>query len=444
MVVADMFNWESVAEALLDTVGQPHYDLWIRPLKAELADPRIVRLLSPNEFHLDYVRRTHATAIETLVATRFPDWQVEFGVGEPLNEPIPVEQRIPASQLEQPTRPSLHPLLNAQYTFASFVVGTSNQVAHASAASVADNLGMAFNPLFLVGSSGLGKTHLLHAIGHKVHRDEPRKRIFCLPAERFMNEYVNAIRAGRSIEFKDKYRKECDLLLIDDVHALAGREGTQEEFFHIFNSLHENGKQIVLTSDKYPRDMDGLEQRLRSRFEWGLIADIQPPDMETRVAIIRSKAELQQVPIPDDVAVFLATLPTSSVRDLEGHLNRLRAFSNFENRTIDLEFARKTLARLMGEPKVINVDDIIKKVSEAFGVRPQDIRSSSRKSSVTVPRHVAMFLAREKTQMSFPEIGLRFGGRNHATVINACDNVRERMLTDPQFAAIVEQIKKTL
>lgn len=444
MLTVKTGEWEQIALQLQPSVGQPHFDLWIRPLKSQGLRDGVLVLASPNEFHLDYVRRNYAAAIEQAVRAAGHALELTVVEGGQVPPPPVVEAKTPASEREQPDRPKAHPLLNAQYTFETFVVGTSNQVAHASASSVANNLGRAFNPLFLVGGSGLGKTHLLHGIGHEVYRADHKKRIFCLSAERFMNEYVTAIQRGNAIDFKEKYRRECDLLLIDDVHTLAGREGTQEEFFHIFNSLHENGKQIVLTSDKYPRDMSGLEHRLRSRFEWGLIADIQPPDGETRVAIIRRKAELAGMQLPDDVAYFLANLPTASVRDLEGYLTRLRAFSNFENRRIDIEFARHTLAGLMGNPKIVSCDAIMKAVTEAYGVRVADLRASSRTKAITEPRHVAMFLTRELTGLSFPEIGQRFGGRNHATVINACDNVRNRMLVDPQFAAIVTQIKKTL
>lgn len=457
MVAVQEASWQVVTERLRQQVGQPNFDLWIRPLRAGAPAGQKLTIISPNDFHLDYVRRNHAQAIVTLVEELMPGIEVVFEVAATEDEkeaagappraaagPELVQSPKPMMQPEPPESPRPHPLLNAHYTFETFVIGTSNQVAHASASAVAQNPGRAFNPLFLVGAAGLGKTHLLHAIGHAVHRTGQKKRIYCLPAERFMNEYISAIQRSKPLEFKEKYRKECDLLLIDDIHALAGREGTQEEFFHIFNSLYEQGKQIVLTSDKYPKDMPGLEQRLRSRFEWGLIADIQPPDMETRVAIIRKKAELNQMSIPDDVAVFLATLPTSSVRDLEGYLTRLRAFSNFENRPIDLEFARKTLAGLMGEPKVVNCEDIIKKVAEFYNVRVNDIKSSSRKAVITEPRHVAMFLTREMTGLSFPEIGQRFGGRNHATVINACDNVRNRMVADAQFGAIVTQLRKAV
>lgn len=443
MVVVNEAIWDGITRQLQSAIGQPHYDLWIRPLKFDGLRDQTALVLSPNDFHLDYVRRNYGGVIEKTLAGA--GYNLELGVAPAgAEQPSPLaETKIPATVREQPDRPKAHPLLNAQYTFETFVVGTSNQVAHASASSVALNLGRAFNPLFLVGGSGLGKTHLLHAIGHEVYRNDSKKRIHCLSAERFMNLYVTSIQRGNSMEFKEKFR-ECDLLLIDDVHTFAGREGTQEEFFHIFNFLHEKDKQIVLTSDKYPRDMPGLEHRLRSRFEWGLIADIQPPEAETRIAIIRRKAELAGMALPDDVAYFLAGLTTSSVRDLEGHLTRLRAFSNFENRPIDLEFARRTLAGLMGTPRVRSSDDIIKAVADAFNVRVQDLRSASRKAAFTEPRHVAMFLTRELMNLSYPEIGQRFGGRNHATVINACDNVRNRMLTDQQFAALVNQLKRTL
>lgn len=450
MVLVSEPAWASVVEQLQARLAANQFELWIRPLRSSGVEGKTFHVLAPNDFHFDYVKRNFLEAILAAVESVAAGYRFNMAVGAPVEAAAaavtvtPAAEAIPVSEREMPDRPKLHPLLNGQYTFDSFVVGTSNQVAHASAQSVSENLGRAFNPLFLAGGAGLGKTHLLHAIGHSVHQADPKKRIYCMPAERFMNEYVSSIQRGKSIEFKEKYRQGCDLLLIDDVHTMAGKEGTQEEFFHIFNALYDNGRQIVLTSDKYPKDMPGLEQRLRSRFEWGLIADIQPPEMETRVAIIRKKAEFYHMALPDEVAIFLATLQTTSVRDLEGYLTRLRAFSNFENRPITLEFAHKTLANLMGEPKVVNTEDIMKKVADFFSVRVLDIKSSSRKASLTEPRHVAMYLSRELTDLSFPEIGQRFGGKNHATVINACDNVRKKMAIDAHFSAIVSQLKKTL
>ena len=437
-------TWDLVVERLKLTLSEANFTLWIRDLVAVAGPDGVLHVAAPNDFHRDYLKRSHWPAIESALAAVAPGRTAELVVRDAGTPAAVHPEPVPVSEREQPTRPRLHPLLNPLYNFDTFVVGPSNQVAHASALAVAQNLGRGYNPLFLAGGAGLGKTHLLHAISHVVHQADPKKHIHCMTAERFMNEFVSAIQRGKALEFKEKYRQGCDLLMIDDVHVLAGKEGTQEEFFHIFNTLYDNGKQIVLTSDKYPREMAGIEHRLRSRFEWGLISDIQPPEMETRIAIIRKKAESHHMAIPDEVAVFLATLSTTSVRDLEGYLTRLRAFSHFENTPITLEFARKTLAGLLGEPKVVGVDEILKKTGDYFNVRVQDIKSASRKASLTEPRHVAMFLTRELTDLSFPEIGARFGGKNHATVINACDNVRKRMQTDDRFQAVVTQLKKSL
>jgi chromosomal replication initiator protein len=437
-------NWDAVVERLVPTLGRTNVDLWIRTLQCVSTTDQIFKLTSPNEFHRGHVMAHYGEALQSAIQAIAVGFGFEISVVAPVDEPLSAlpPPPVPASQLETPGRPQLHPLLNASYTFDSFVVGTSNQVAHASAQSVSENLGTAFNPLFLVGDAGLGKTHLLHSIGHAVHKANPKLRIHCLPAERFQNELVNAIQHARLPAFKDKYRLECDLLLIDDIHSVEGKERTQEEFFHIFNFLHESKSQIVLTSDKYPKDMPLLEQRLRSRFEWGLIADIQPPDMETRLAIIRKKAVLDRMVLPDDVALFLASLPTRSVRDLEGCLTRLRAFSHIEKKPIDMDFAQKKLASLMDGPKVVNIDDVMKTIADYHRVKVQELKSASRKAALTEPRHVAMYITRELTDLSFPEIGKRFGGRNHATVMNACDRVKERMLTDAQFAATVALLTK--
>lgn len=459
-------SWHSIAQQLSTAISSDQFDVWIRPLEQTACAEGVITVAAPNAYHCMWVTNNFETVLNSACDTVAPGYRIKVTVGalgtaeEMLSEQPPANgspvvngssptksssagPMVPPAR-ETGARSKRHPLLDSRYDFESFVVGPSNQVAHASAFAVAQNLGRTFNPLFIAGAAGLGKTHLLHAIGHSVwERSEGKKRIFCLSAERFMNEYVSSIQRSRAIEFKEKYRTQCDLLLIDDVHTLAGKEGTQEEFFHIFNSLYDLGNQIVLTSDKYPKDMSGLEERLRSRFEWGLIADIQPPDVETRLAIIGRKSEGMQMELPKEVALYLATMPTASVRDLEGYLNRIRAFSQFQNKEINLDFVQNVLAIHIGEPRQISVEDIIRKVADYFGVRVTDMKSKSRTASLTHPRHVAMYLARELTELSFPELGQRFGGRNHATVMHACDNVRKKRQSDPHFAAVISALRKT-
>ncbi len=457
-------TWNAVARQISTMVNDNMFDIWFRPLRQVSCVDNLLILAAPDDYHRKWVSDKYAEMLRVAAGMVVPGIRVEVivqasgeqvtdaPVAEPVEALVAVEAaaalqedaslQAPISDSESPHRARLNPQLDPKYTFDSFVIGLSNQVAHASALAVADRLG-SYNPLFIAGGAGLGKTHLLHAIGHRFYqRTGGRKRTFCLSAERFMNEYVSAIQRGKAIDFKERYRRDCDLLLIDDVHTMAGKEGTQEEFFHIFNSLHAAGKQIVLTSDKYPKDMSGLEERLRSRFEWGLIADIQPPDTETKLAIIWRKTEAMRLELPNEVALFLASMPTTNVRDLEGYLTRIRAYSEFQNQPVTLSFAQRVLSIHMGEPKVISTDDIIRKVSDFYNVRPIDLKSSSRKASLTLPRHVAMYLVRELTELSFPEIGQRFG-RNHATVIHACDNVRKRRQSDPHFEAVVTALKKS-
>jgi chromosomal replication initiator protein len=460
-------GWKLVSDRLQESINPQTYEVWIRPLQEMAVADGIISVTAPDSYHRKWVLSRYGTEIDKALGEVAPDHKLEIvirstetaatngdenpGLDE-LHQPSAPQAEsqktlasVPAANgLNELSRPLMNPLLDARYTFDSFVAGSSNQVAHASAKAVANNPGRAFNPLFLAGVAGLGKTHLLNAIGHDIYRRDPKMRIFCLPAERFMNEYVGSIQRGRSLDFKDKYRHGCDLLLIDDVHTLAGKEGTQEEFFHIFNWLYDHGRQIVLTSDKYPKDMANLEERLRSRFEWGLIADIQPPDLETKLAIIHKKAEMMKLYLPDEVSLFLASLSTTNVRDLEGYLVRIRAYSQFQDMKVSIENVQEWLSIHMGQQREASVEDIIKKVAEYYSLKPAELKSASRKAVVTEPRHLAMYIAREITNFSFPEIGSRFGGRNHATVIHAHDKMRTKVQSDPQYAALVKALIRSL
>ncbi len=447
-------HWAAVTGLLLERLNPQTVALWIRPLQELSFADGVLTVTAPDAYHRKWVLEKYGPELTQAVEHVWPGTRFEIvvrtpGGGGEAPDGSAVQSALETESIPEPApaqalaRAQYHPNLDPRYTFESFVVGSSNQVAHASAIAVAQNPGRTFNPLFIAGGAGLGKTHLLNAIGHAVFRADRRKSIQCIPAERFMNEFVSAIQQGTSIAFKEKYRR-VDVLLIDDVHTLAGREATQEEFFHIFNSLHDSGRQIVLTSDKYPKDMPNLEERLRSRFEWGLIADIQPPDLETKMAIIGRKAEPLGLTLPEAVRIFLASLPTANVRDLEGYLQRIRAYSEFQGKPVTLENVQEWLAIHMGQAREASCEEIIKKVADYYNVRPVDLKSSSRKASLTQPRHVAMYLTRELTSLSFPDIGQRFGGKNHATVMHGCDNVRNRMHADPQFAAVLNALKRSL
>jgi chromosomal replication initiator protein len=357
------------------------------------------------------------------------------------------QELFPGPEVEEgaakgpPRRSALLP----KYTFANFVVGASNQFAHAASQAVAGQPGVHYNPLFIYGGVGLGKTHLVNAIGHAILHRTPDARVVYLSSESFMNELIAALRRDRMDEFKNRFRR-IDILILDDVQFLAGRERTQEEFFHTFNSLYEAHRQIVLTSDKFPKEIPDLEERLRNRFEWGLIADIQPPDMETRVAILEKKAELEQIDLPNEVAHFLATSIQSNVRELEGSLTRLGAFASLNKCAITVDFARETLKGVLrdGSERTITIESIQKAVCDFFHVRPHDLRSKKRTRSVAVPRQIAMYLCRRHTQASFPVIGDRFGGRDHSTVIHAAQVIERRVRDDPNFRATIERLERLL
>jgi len=335
--------------------------------------------------------------------------------------------------------------LNPKYTFANFVVGPSNQLAHAAAIAAAGGGGPRHNPLFLCGGTGLGKTHLVHAVAHRFRSERPSSRILYVSAEKFVNEFVQALQEGRMNEFRARYRDRCDLLLVDDIQFLASKTQTQEEFFHAFNALHQADKQIIVTSDKYPQQLEKMEERLVSRFSWGLVADIQGPELETRVAILRKKAQLEQIELADDVVLFLAQAIRSNVRELEGTLIRLAAKSSLLGKTIDLDFARQELA-LTSNPRAseAGVDDIQRVVCHHFKLRTSDLCSKDRHKSIAFARHVAMYLCKQRLKCSFPELGRAFGNRDHTTVMSAVRKVEALRTSDPEVRAHLEALERKL
>jgi chromosomal replication initiator protein len=343
-----------------------------------------------------------------------------------------------------PRSPDALPL-SPKYTFDTFVIGSGNRFAHAAAMAVADAPARAYNPLFIYGGVGLGKTHLLQAIGHHVIHRQGLTRVAYISSEKFTNELINAIRDDRTLEFRTKYRN-VDVLLIDDIQFLAGKERTQEEFFHTFNTLHEASRQIIISSDRPPKEIPTLEDRLRSRFEWGLIADIQPPDLETRIAILRKKAELDGINVPDQVAEFIAQRIQSNIRELEGALVRVVAYANLTRQPITVELAAEILKELLpaAATRLITIPGLQKAVAEHFGIRVEEMRAKRRTKGVAFPRQVAMYLARELTDASLPRIGEEFGGRDHTTVMHACERVKEVLARDPQFAARLKKLVDTL
>ena len=335
--------------------------------------------------------------------------------------------------------------LNGKYTFANFVVGPSNQLAHAASMAAAGVGGRRHNPLFICGGTGLGKTHLVHAIAYRVHEERPDTRIVYISAEKFVNEFVQALTDQRMHEFRARYREKCDLLLVDDIHFLAGKTQTQEEFFHAFNALHQGGKQIVVTSDKYPQQLDKMEERLVSRFQWGLVADIQAPELETRVAIVRKKAQLEHIDLADDVCLYVAQSVRSNVRELEGTLIRLAAKASLLGRPIEMGFTRAEMAATTtARPNEASVEDIQRAVCHHFKLRSVDMLSKDRHKSIAFARHVAMYLCKQRLKCSFPELGRAFGNRDHTTVISAVRKVEALRTSDPEVRAHLEALERKL
>jgi len=339
----------------------------------------------------------------------------------------------------------IKPSLNLKYTFDTFVVGNSNRFAHAASLAVAQSPAKAYNPFFIYGGVGLGKTHLMHAIGHYILEQDPSCKVLYISSERFTNELINSIRDDKNVEFRNKYRT-IDVLLIDDIQFIAGKERTQEEFFHTFNALHDANKQIVISSDRPPKEIPTLEERLRSRFEWGLITDIQPPDFETRIAILQKKAMMENLVVPSDVINFIATKIETNIRELEGALIRIVAYSSLTDSPIDLSLAEQVLKDILPDekPKQVTSQQIIEEVGSYFSVSPEEFKSKKRTKDVAFARQVAMYLCCELTDLSLPKIGEEFGGRDHTTVIHARDKIANDANKDSQLSSLIENLRKKI
>lgn len=364
---------------------------------------------------------------------------------EPADADELTRTEAPSSRRGGRVPPSLEGL-NPKYTFANFVVGPSNQLAHAAAIAAAGGGGPRHNPIFLCGGTGLGKTHLVHAVAHRVREERPSSRILYVSAEKFVNEFVQSLQEGRMNEFRSRYRDRCDLLLVDDIQFLASKTQTQEEFFHAFNALHQSDKQIIVTSDKYPQQLEKMEDRLISRFSWGLVADIQGPELETRVAILRKKAQLEQIELSGDVVLYLAQTIRSNVRELEGTLIRLAAKASLvRGGVIDLDFVKQELA-VTANPRAneAGVDDIQRVVCHHFKLRSNDLVSKDRHKSIAFARHVAMYLCKQRLKCSFPELGRAFGNRDHTTVMSAVRKVEHLRTSDPEVRAHLEALERKL
>jgi chromosomal replication initiator protein len=440
--------WRKFLSAIADTIGSTKFSTWFESLQCLGLQGRCLRIQVPNRFHREWLSEHYLPLmVQTARQLLGPAITIRFELGG--KEPSPVASDVPAATAAPPRPPSPPPAeespFNQRLTFETFVVGPSNQLAHAACLAVAQRPAEAYNPLFLYGGVGLGKTHLLHSIGHYVRATRPHLRVAYVSSENFLNDLVNAIQAHEVVEFRNTYRT-YDILMIDDIQFIAGKERTQEEFFHTFNDLYNSLRQIVLTSDRSPREMATLEDRLRSRFEWGMIADLQPPDLETRIAILKKKASLLGMDLPDEVSQLIASHIKADVRKLEGALNRLVLHCRLHDRRTITEAMAQTVLHDMLEPgeAAVTVERIQEVVCAHFKVPLQVLTSSKRTKEVAMARQVAMYLSRELTRHSLPDIGRYFGGRDHTTVLHGCEKIKELLESDAHFRAEIELLVNRL
>ena len=423
--------WQRCLNQLESELTSQQFNTWIRPLHI-VEKPDCVEVFAPNRFVLDWIREKYASRIESLLSELSPERPIEMILSVDNNPRPPIETpatrpeavRVPAAA--RPTRNNkVVSRLKNDFTFSNFVAGKSNQLARAASLQIAENPGKAYNPLFICGGVGLGKTHLMHAVGNLVLENQPNTNVVYLHSERFVADMVKGLQHNTINEFKRFYRS-VDALLIDDIQFFAGKERSQEEFFHTFNALLEGQRQIILTCDRYPKEVSGVEERLKSRFGWGLTVAIEPPELETRVAILKSKALQSDISFPDEVAFFVAKRFKSNIRELEGALHRLIANSHFTGQAISLDFAKSALKDLLAlQDKMVTIENIQKTVAEYYKMRVADLLSKRRSRSIARPRQIAMALSKELTNHSLPEIGDAFGGRDHTTVIHACRKIAD-------------------
>jgi len=423
-----MNAWEEIKQNLAGRVRAEAFQNWVARTSYKSLIDGCLTVVVPNELTRDWMQTEYAPLVRTVILEKdLPVTKIEYEAA------FPSDGVVELGSLADALTPANNLQLNPKFTFDSFVVGSCNQFAHAAAKAVATMPSRSYNPLFIYGGVGLGKTHLLHAIGHLGLQRNPRIKVSYVSSEKFTNDLINAIRFDATVEFRNRYRS-LDLLLIDDIQFIAGKERTQEEFFHTFNDLYDSSKQLVISSDSLPREIPTLEERLRSRFEWGLIADIQPPDLETKAAILRKKAQAEGVRLPDEVSLFIAKHAKSNIRELEGSLVRLVAQASFTNREVSLELAQEVLKDLTAEQlRIPTIPSIQKAVAEFYGVRVEDLRSRGRNKSIVLPRQVAMYLCREIVKASLPDIGEGFGGKDHTTVIHSCQKVKRKIAGEDAF-----------
>lgn len=433
--------WQKTLGLLKNELTEISFNTWIKTIDPMSLTSNTINLAVPADFNKGILESRYQALIKNAIKqVTFKEYEIAFIVPSQDNLNKMAKQAENTNNSEDSTLS----ILNPKYTFDTFVIGNSNRFAHAAALAVAEAPAKAYNPLFIYGGVGLGKTHLMHAIGHYILGQNASQRVLYVSSEKFTNELINAIKDNRNEEFRSKYRN-IDILLIDDIQFIAGKERTEEEFFHTFNALYEANKQIILSSDKPPKEIS-LEDRLRSRFEWGLIADMQAPDLETRIAILRKKAQLENLNVPNDVMVFIADKIVSNIRELEGALNRVIAYSSLTENEITVDLANEALKDILSANKtrVLNCVTIQEVVARYFDIRPEEFKSKKRTRDIAYPRQIAMYLCRDLTDMSLPKIGEEFGGRDHTTVIHACDKISEEIESNSETRRAVNEIKRNL
>jgi chromosomal replication initiator protein len=436
----DMTSWEKILHHMERRVNPHSFATWFQPTRQEGADNGKLTVRVPSRPFRKRLTETYGELLHAvLLEVGMPDVQLEFICSEP-EAAATAAAPPPGAKQARLDFESVDHQLNGRYTFDKFVVGASNQFAHAAALAVAEAPSKAYNPLYLYGGVGMGKTHLMQAIGHTIKTRNPSLRLTYISAEKFTNEVINSLRFDRMISFRDRFRS-MDVLLVDDIEFIAGKERTQEEFFHTFNALHDLQKQIVLSSDCPPKEIAAIEERLRSRFEWGLIADIQPPDLETKIAILQKKADSEHFQLPDDVAEFIARSIKSNVRELEGALTRLFAYSSLTGAPANLATAQQALRSIIAsQEKKVTIEIIQKRVGEQFGLRDQELKVRSNSKAIAFPRQIAMYLVKQLTSASLPEIGRQFGGKHHTTVLHSIHKIENLRRTNKDLNRTISRL----
>ena len=434
-------HWEQTLNTIKSELSPHVYNTWIRPLHYRSIDEEKVLIEVPNSFYKEKIQKDFSKLLLSHLRqkTKNQNVQLSFILSEKDTTPIvqsPIPEKKPVAKKD--------PFLSPKYSFETFIVGNNNQFAHAAAKAVAESPGQIYNPLFIYGGVGLGKTHLISAIGNEVARQNPSAKIVYRPSEQFTNEVIYSIRFEKMQAFRSQYRKTCDVLLLDDIHFLSGKERTQEEFFHTFNALQRDGKQIILTSDRMPAEIPDLDERLRSRFQSGLFCDIQKPDLETRVAILRRRADQTGLVIDDKVLFLIAEKVDSNVRVLEGSLNQLVARASLIQCPIDENLANQVLSSMATQEKPILVEDILKTVASFFHIKVSDLKSSRKHKVIAQPRQIAMYLSRKFTQLSFPELGEKFGGKDHTTIMHGCTKIQKEMEKNAQLRSTLSALEKNI